>query len=143
MLTRPWQIKPDLAVYCEGGVAPPRNCPDESYTNNANYTKCVCRDKYYHVDGRGCVQCPKGSFCLGGEIRPCPVHTYQDAQGQTSCKRCSSDGTAQGIFNMCPDRHQREWCGEGTAEPVCVQCSRCRRRYVPLADGQVECYRSS
>lgn len=138
------QINPSLAVYCQGGKAPPRNCANEFYTNTPDYTRCVCKEKYYEDGANGCVVCPKGHYCVDGTKTQCPAHTYQDNTGEASCKSCSSDRTAQGIYSGCPDKQQLQWCDIGATSLQCVTCSRCRRPYVPeTTEGQVNCYRSA
>ena len=139
----PSQIDPSLAVYCEGGKAPPRNCANEFYTNSVNYTQCVCKEKYYEDGVNGCVLCPLGHYCIKGEKRQCAAHTYQDNTGQSSCKSCTSDGTAEGIYVGCSAKQQREWCNEGTVTPTCVSCAQCKKSYVPGTTSQVPCYRNA
>lgn len=138
-----WQINLDLAVYCAGADKPPRNCRNEFYTNSRDYSECICKDQYYKSDTGECVVCPKGHYCVGGTKRQCEAHTYQDKTGQTSCKSCSSDGTAEGLYSECGVKQQREWCSEGAVEIKCVPCSQCKRKYVPGAASQVNCYRNA
>jgi hypothetical protein len=42
-------------------------------------------------DQRECALCPRGTFALGGgtSCTVCPANTYQDEEGQASCKKCA------------------------------------------------------
>ena len=38
--------------------------------------------------GTRCIQCGKGNRIREGKCEPCPLHTYQDAEGQSKCISC-------------------------------------------------------
>ena len=40
------------------------------------------------------MKCPPGSYDNKTTCEPCPVTTYQDSAGQTSCKKCGSSETS-------------------------------------------------
>jgi len=48
--------------------------------------------KYASRDvGEWCDEpCPRGSFCIDTQARPCLSGTYADAEGQTACKLCGA-----------------------------------------------------
>lgn len=102
-------------------------------------------DNYYDDGVNGCMPCPIGHRCAGGVKQPCPLHTYQDAPGQSTCKKCSSTGTDAGIYSGCPSKHQLKWCEPGSTTQECVPCSMCKRHYISEDTGgpQVNCYKSS
>jgi hypothetical protein len=113
---------------------------------------CVCKPGSYPV-GLDCALCPKGHMCPAGLKIQCPMHYYQDAEGATSCSRCSSTGDANGFFTSCNRRgYQLQFCDQAVAgtqdtDPMlnCVSCGRCRRPYADEVYTQdaslVSCYR--
>lgn len=48
------------------------------------------------------VRCPVGTFHSGSDCELCPVASYQNQEGQTSCKECpNGDSTkSRGSFSM-------------------------------------------
>ena len=143
------QINTDLDVWCEGGKNPPRNCPSAAYIHKPDYSDCICKDGYYDPDGKGgqeCKSCPAGSYCVNGERILCPLHTYQDKEGQTECENCATTRDQYGIYSNCPDKYQLSWCEVGKSTRIqdnCVSCAMCKRPYVTGGVGQVNCYRSN
>ncbi|XP_058942845.2 uncharacterized protein [Pocillopora verrucosa] len=69
---------------CCGGDIPPPCCAVGSI--KVSNTSCGCLPGFHFVTGRSCV--------------PCPSDTYQDEQGQTSCKTCPADTVTFGKTRM-------------------------------------------
>ena len=76
------------AQYCpRTGMVTPEPCPSGSVCKNGVHSGCA--DSMY-FNGTSCVTCRAGYRCPGGVEQICPVTTFQDATGQTSCKPCIS-----------------------------------------------------
>ncbi|XP_066014726.1 uncharacterized protein [Pocillopora verrucosa] len=69
---------------CCGGDIPPPCCAVGSI--KVSNTSCGCLPGFHHVTGRSCV--------------PCPSDTYQDEQGQKSCKTCPANTVTFGKTRM-------------------------------------------
>ncbi|KAH7489081.1 uncharacterized protein KRP23_3019 [Phytophthora ramorum] len=70
----------------------------------------------------GTLPCPPGSYCAGGERRPCPAGVYGAEEGLRT-QQCSAP---------CPEGF---YCPEGTATPI--ECG-AADRYCPLSSSQPE-----
>ncbi len=77
-----------------------RQCPHafrqhEPTAPDSGQTKCACKPGLYGtVDmkrggGHTCKSCPSGAYCIDGNINYCSPGTYQNQNGQSSCKSCS------------------------------------------------------
>ena len=61
--------------------------------------------------GTRCFMCSKGNHIREGKCEPCPLHTYQDAEGKTECISC-------------PNRTQTLWKGSKSLEKCLRPCQR-------------------
>ena len=61
--------------------------------------------------GTRCITCSKGNHIRKGKCEPCPLHTYQDADGKTECI-------------LCPNRAQTLWKGSKSLEECLRPCQR-------------------
>ncbi|CAH3112291.1 unnamed protein product [Pocillopora meandrina] len=68
---------------CGGDILPPCCAVGSIKISN---TSCGCLPGFHHVTGRSCV--------------PCPSDTYQDEQGQKSCKTCPANTVTFGKTRM-------------------------------------------
>ena len=147
--------------YCPKGSSGQLPCPPGTYSDQKLRTKVedckACTPGYYCMssglsaptgecdEGYYCpprsilprtteLLCPKGSFCPKGSSTyiSCWAGTYQDEQGQSSCKECpkgfycgQNQHTLEG--KECPVGH---YCPPGTVSPTAFPCP--IGRYNPL-----------
>ncbi len=121
----------------------------------------ACQSGYYSLEGGTCQKCPKGSMANSaisatGCIQ-CPLGTYQDETGKTSCKSCSGsnqyqDGIGQSICKTCgvnsiPNSNHtgcnstcvdKSTCGSNQYHDNC-HCQNCSTGQIPNSD-KTGCY---
>ena len=79
-----WQVRIySINIYSSSPV----RCIQCSPTTVANGTACVCLDGTY-ANGTTCSQCSAGSYCVNGVSRSCPVQTYSNGSGLSTCVPC-------------------------------------------------------
>ena len=137
--------------FCPGGASAPKLCQANARSNAAK-TGCLCVPGYYFAAGSECLRCEPGYMCNEGVRTQCPMHTYQDEDGQTKCKPCTTGKNGDGRGDVTCDTNQLpQWCDTGVANTQnralglnCVSCTQCRRPYLhdtPNAANTVNCYR--
>ncbi|KAL4218698.1 hypothetical protein ACF0H5_021286 [Mactra antiquata] len=57
----------------------------------------TCKPGYIPV-WQYCIPCGIGTYAYNGYCEVCPVGTYQDLEGQTSCKQCPENWSTQGLM---------------------------------------------
>jgi len=106
------------------------NCTAGFYCNSTGIIKVTqrCIQGYYCPPGTAIPSrlCPTGHFCVAGTSVPpvCPAGTYQDTQGQFSCKTCPAGyycnpGSSTYLGYNCP---QGFYCTSGTQSPKQYPC---------------------
>lgn len=111
-------------------------------------SECLCQPGM-HPTPSGCMPCEAGHMCPNGTRLQCPMHTYQPAQGATSCLRCGSTGDENGYFRCDRRGFMLQYCdpsrpGSQNNDLIrnCVPCHRCTRAYAAIMDPNlVGCYR--
>ena len=65
------------------------SCPGNS-SSNQPYMKsdCICNPGFYGPAGGPCQPCNSSTWCTGGVVRPCPLHSYSPAMS-SSLSDCS------------------------------------------------------
>jgi hypothetical protein len=127
--------KNEIYLGCDGvydGIS--ANCKDNQYieiTSGAEGYKCLdVPPGYYVTSSKTDIKiCPKGHKCPGGQLVKCDGNEYQDKEGQTSCKKCTSNcdsgkyltdsctSTTNYSCNSCPDNHYCDGVNKNSCGP--------------------------
>ncbi len=95
------------------------------YCGSCGAAKASCKNGQAYYNGK-CITCPKGNYCTGGVGKKCPVGTYQDKAGQSSCIKCTGNKTTNGegstSSSACVSKVKTCSSGYYSLLGKCVQC---------------------
>ena len=105
----------------------------------ASKVQAMCIKPRQTKIGSRCFSCGKGSYFHEGKCMPCPLHTYQDRQRKSRCKRCPDGyGTlwkGSKSLAQCLKRCRRGTFSQNGVEP----CSPCPMHTYQPDEGQTSC----
>ena len=110
-------------------------CPSFTTTDGEGagvYTNCTCLPTFWYgsgerSEGKGCVPCPPGGVCLGGNVPPRAAPGFEVGD------------TGEGVFVSCPN--QAACAGDGRCAPGYTGrlCAKCADDYYRLGDTCRKC----
>lgn len=107
-------------------ACPPDSSTEEVRCRNETDCKRLCKPGTYSVSGL--------ETCIS-----CPVATYQNKRGETSCEPCRN-GTTTSTYGASDSNDCQEMCGPGTHSQNSLHpCEPCPRGYYQSLNGQTEC----
>jgi len=102
-----------------------KDCPENEQSESGAEQCSLCNSGKYEIgDGSSCASCNPGHKCNGGIQYECPVGTYQNQTGATSCID-STAGSYIGVTGATGPAQMRE-CPAGTySEAGASECTPC------------------